>query len=161
MLRNYGSRRKYVNEVQGTNSRLDELQAAILRAKLPSLDAWNERRRDVARHYLQAFAPLKDLQAPHVPNWAEPVWHQFVVVAQNRQHLSDALDRAGIGWLIHYPIPPHLQQAYAGMNLKRGAFPIAERLADQVLSLPIGPHMSPAQIEAVARCVVGALEKQA
>ena len=161
VLRNYGSRKKYVNEVQGTNSRLDELQAAILRAKLPSLDAWNERRRDVARHYLQAFAPLATLQSPHVPNWAEPVWHQFVVAAQNRQHLSDALDRAGIGWLIHYPIPPHLQQAYAGMNLKRGAFPIAERLADQVLSLPIGPHMTPAQTQAVAHCVVAAMEVRA
>ncbi len=161
VLRNYGSRKKYVNEVQGTNSRLDELQAAILRVKLPYLDAWNERRREVARHYLQAFAPLKNLQPPHVPNWAEPVWHQFVVTASNRQLLTDALDRAGIGWLIHYPIPPHLQQAYVGMNLKRGTFPIAERLADQVLSLPIGPHMSPAQIQAVTQCVAGALEARA
>lgn len=145
VLRNYGSRRKYVNETRGVNSRLDELQAAILRVKLKHLDAWNGRRRQVAARYTQALAGTPGLELPFVPAWADPVWHLYVVATAQRRRLTEALDHAGIGWLIHYPIPPHLQDAYADLGLKRGALPIAERLAEQVLSLPIGPHMTEEQ----------------
>lgn len=161
VLRNYGSRRKYVNEVQGTNSRLDELQAAILRAKLKRLDDWNGRRAQAAARYSAAFAPLPGLQLPAVPDWAEPVWHLYVVATPERERLTAALDRAGIGWLIHYPIPPHLQDAYAGLGIARGALPIAERLAAQVLSLPIGPHMTGEQQAAAIECVSQALASPA
>lgn len=156
VLRNYGSRRKYVNEIAGTNSRLDELQAAILRVKLQTLDAWNARRRAIAAHYLRSLAGLP-VGLPHVPDWVEPVWHIFAIVTDRRQELCQALDRAGIGWIIHYPIPPHLQDAYAGLGLARGALPIAERLADQVLSLPLGPHLTADQQQAVIDCVTDAL----
>lgn len=150
VLRNYGSRRKYVNEVRGVNSRLDELQAALLRVRLKVLDAWNERRRAVAAAYRQALAGHNGLALPYVPEWAEPAWHLFVVRTPAREATTRALDAAGIGWLIHYPVPPHLQAAYADLGLARGALPIAEELADSVLSLPMGPHMNVADTAQVA-----------
>jgi len=141
VLRNYGSRVKYVNEVPGYNSRLDPLQAAILRVKLAHLDEWNERRRAVAEHYTRELAGC-GLILPHVPEWAEPVWHLYVVRHPQRDALQRALNDAGVGTLIHYPIPPHRQQAYAERGYKQGDFPIAEAMAEEVLSLPIGPHLS-------------------
>lgn len=156
VLRNYGSRRKYVNEVRGENSRLDELQAAVLRAKLPLLDAWNARRRSVAARYLDELANLPDLTLPTVPEWAEPAWHLFVVRTARRKALTAALDAAGIGWLIHYPIPPHRQEAYADLGMVAGSLPVAEDLAETVLSLPIGPHLAPPQAGAVIEAIRGA-----
>ena len=141
VLRNYGSRVKYVNEVQGYNSRLDPLQAAILRVKLAHLDEWNARRSAIAARYQQGLAGC-GLTLPHVPDWAEPVWHLYVVQHPQRDALHKALDDAGIGTLIHYPIPPHLQGAYADLGLGKGAFPIAEQMHQAVLSLPISPHMT-------------------
>lgn len=140
MLRNYGSREKYVNELPGVNSRLDPLQAAVLRVKLKVLDDWTERRRAIASAYLEG---LKDsgLILPHVPEWAAPVWHLFVVRTDAREQLQAQLAKAGIGTLIHYPIPPHLQSAYADLGFEAKAFPIARRLAQEVLSLPMGPHL--------------------
>lgn len=152
VLRNYGSRVKYVNEVQGYNSRLDPLQAAILRVKLAHLDEWNERRRAVAARYQSALAGC-GLTLPQVPEWAEPVWHLYVVQHPQRAVLQQALANAGIGTLIHYPIPPHCQQAYAGAGWGQGAFPLAERMADAVLSLPMGPHLDAAQVEQVIQGV--------
>ncbi len=152
-LRNYGSRQKYVNLEKGVNSRLDELQAALLRVKLPHLDAWNDRRRQLADRYLERLRDLPGLDLPHVPQWADPAWHLFVVATDRREALTKALDRAGIGWLIHYPIPPHLQEAYAEMGRGKGSYKLAERLADTVLSLPLGPHMSAAAVEQVASVV--------
>jgi dTDP-4-amino-4,6-dideoxygalactose transaminase len=144
-LRNYGSKKKYYNEVKGYNSRLDELQAAFLRVKLGKLDEWNARRRTVAAQYLAELAGLPDLTLPFVPEWAEPVWHLFVVRHPKRDALQQKLTDAGIGTLIHYPVPPHLSGAYADAGWKRGAFPIAEELADTVLSLPMGPHLAKEQ----------------
>ena len=152
-LRNYGSRQKYVNLVRGFNSRLDELQAAFLRAKLPRLDAWNERRRAIARLYDDRLAGIAGLGLPRAPQWAEPVWHLYVVRTARRAELMKSLDAAGIGALIHYPIPPHLQAAYADHGFARGTSPIAERLAETVLSLPIGPHMKLEAVEEVAKVV--------
>lgn len=142
VLRNYGSRVKYVNEVQGVNSRLDPIQAAVLRAKLPYLDAWTDRRRAIADRYREGLAN-SGLILPHVPDWAEPAWHLYVVRSADRVAMKRRLTAAGIGSLIHYPIPPHQQAAYAGGSF--GPLPLAEQLAGEVLSLPIGPQLKQSQ----------------
>jgi len=144
-LRNYGSKVKYHNEERGYNSRLDELQAALLRVKLAKLDEWNQRRRVIAAEYLKGLAGVMSLQLPQVPEWAEPVWHLFVVQHAERDALQQRLQQAGIGTMIHYPIAPHLQPAYKDLGYCEGAFPIAEQMARQVLSLPMGPHLSSAE----------------
>jgi dTDP-4-amino-4,6-dideoxygalactose transaminase len=154
ILRNYGSRTKYVNEVRGFNSRLDELQAALLRVKLRRLDAWNARRREIAARYLDGLRSAPSVRLPRVAAWASPVWHLFVVRAAARASLQDHLARAGVVTLVHYPIPPHLQAAYADLGWPRGAFPIAERMHDEVLSLPIGPHMTDEQVTEVIEAVI-------
>jgi dTDP-4-amino-4,6-dideoxygalactose transaminase len=159
MLRNYGSKKKYYNEVRGCNSRLDELQAAFLRVKLRKLDEWNARRACVAAKYLEAFRPLRDLTLPYVPDWAKPVWHLFVVRHSSRDRMQQGLTESGIGTLVHYPVPPHLSGAYADMKLPSGSFPIAERLANTVLSLPIGPHVSDQSREQVISSVTGAVDQ--
>lgn len=154
-LSNYGSHRRYVNEVRGVNSRLDPLQAAVLAAKLPHLDAWNARRAVTASLYLDGLRDT-DLILPTVPQWADPSWHLFVVRSPDRDRLQALLQEAGIQTLIHYPIPPHRQQAYADAGMEAGSLPIAERLAGEVLSLPIGPHLSRDQAERVAEAVARA-----
>lgn len=155
LLRNYGSREKYVHEEVGTNSRLDPVQAAILRVKLAHLDTWNDRRRKIAALYLDRLSDA-GLTLPEVPNWAEPVWHLFVVRHPDRDALRQSLQEAGIGTLIHYPTAPHMQRAYAGLGIAPDALPIARKLADEVLSLPIGPQMELEAAERVAE-VVGQL----
>jgi dTDP-4-amino-4,6-dideoxygalactose transaminase len=152
ILRNYGSRVKYVNEIQGYNSRLDPLQAAILRVKLRHLDEWNNRRRMVATRYQQGLTECK-LTIPFIPNWAEPVWHLYAVQHPQRDAVQKKLGELGIGTLIHYPIPPHLQQAYAGLGFAPGSYPISELIHKNVLSLPMGPAM---RVEEVDR-VIGAV----
>ncbi len=152
-LRNYGSKVKYVNIERGFNSRLDEMQAAFLRVKLKHLDRWNEQRRAVAARYDDKLAGVPELVLPRAPQWAEPVWHLYVVQTTRRDALVKALEAAGIGSLIHYPIPPHLQQAYADLGLPKGAFPLAEKLAETVLSLPMGPHLGADAVDKVADVV--------
>ena len=152
-LRNYGSRKKYFNEVPGVNSRLDELQAAFLRVKLPHLDAWNARRHEQAAFYRQELACLPGLTLPTEVAGAESAWHLFVVRHTRRDELQAHLTTAGVGTLVHYPVPPHLSGAYAAAGWQRGAFPVAERLADTVLSLPIGPHSTREQTALVASAV--------
>jgi dTDP-4-amino-4,6-dideoxygalactose transaminase len=149
MLRNYGSKKKYYNDEKGFNSRLDELQAAFLRVKLKKLDEWNDRRRNAATLYLTELDGAPDLTLPFVPEWAEPVWHLFVVRSSMRDTLQQHLARQGVETLVHYPVPPHLSKAYADESRGRGAFPIAEGLADSVLSLPMGPHITREQVEFV------------
>lgn len=144
LLRNYGSREKYVNEVQGGNSRLDPLQAAVLRVKLGHLDAWTDRRRALADAYRVGLNG-SGLVLPHVPDWADPVWHLYVVRSSHRGALQKQLSDAGIGTLIHYPIAPHMQKAYADLAIPPDALPLARQLAAEVLSLPIGPHFSAKQ----------------
>jgi len=155
--RNYGSKVKYYNDVPGYNSRLDELQAALLAAKLPTLDADNAHRRAIAAVYDVELAGIAGLTLPSVPEWAEPVWHLYVVRHAQRDTLAKALADQGIGTIVHYPVPPHLQPAYAEMGYKPGDFPIAEAIHREVLSLPIGPHMTLAQASAVAAAVRQAL----
>jgi dTDP-4-amino-4,6-dideoxygalactose transaminase len=152
MLRNYGSKIKYVNEMQGGNSRLDPVQAAVLRVKLPHLDAWTDHRRSLAAAYgaqLQEFG----LILPHVPDWADPAWHLYVIRSADRDGLQRKLTAAGVNTLIHYPIPPHMQAAYSGLNLPPEALPLARSLADEVLSLPIGPQLDMADAQRVINAV--------
>jgi len=140
VFRNYGSRVKYVNEVKGVNSRIDEIQSSVLEVKLKYLDLWNRRRSQIAEKYSQAFKGLPII-TPHVPDWAEPVWHLYVIRTPQRDQLRDELSKKGIGALIHYPIPPHRQEAYRDLGYSQGTFPLAEQLASEILSLPIGPHL--------------------
>jgi dTDP-3-amino-3,4,6-trideoxy-alpha-D-glucose transaminase len=146
-LRNYGSKVRYQHEYAGLNSRLGELQAAFLRAKLPHLAAWNARRAKLAARYLAQLRGVGDLVLPFVPDWADPSWHLFVVRTRRREALQSFLAAREIGTQIHYPTPPHLTPAYRGGGWKRGDFPLAERLANEVLSLPIGPHHAAEQID--------------
>jgi dTDP-4-amino-4,6-dideoxygalactose transaminase len=148
VLRSYGSRIKYINDMRGFNSRLDSLQAAILRVKLRHLDRWNEIRRKIAGQYLAGLTDI-GLTIPFVPDWAEHVWHLFVVRSKTREQFQKQLTQAGIGTLIHYPIPPHLQGAYSDLGFGKGAFPISERIHAEVLSLPMYPNMTMEQINQV------------
>ena len=152
-LRNYGSKVRYQNEYPGLNSRLSELQAAFLRVKLPHLAAWNARRAALAARYLDQLQGVGDLTLPHVPVWAEPVWHLFVIRTAQRTALQEHLTAQGIGTQIHYPTPPHLSGAYRAAGGKAGDFPLAEKLAQEVLSLPIGPHHSAEQIDYVCASI--------
>lgn len=154
MLRNYGSTVKYRHEVAGMNSRLDEMQAAILRVKLTTLDSDNAARRLVAGWYLEQMRGLP-LVLPQVIPAAESVWHLMVVASEQRQRLQDALSSASIGHLVHYPIACHQQQAYAGQVWP--PLPIAERLQGQVLSLPMAPYLSEEEVAQVVETIRGAV----
>lgn len=153
VLRNYGSRKKYYNEVKGYNTRLDELQAAFLRVKLRTLDQWNLRRQKIANKYFQAWRDIPSLQLPEPGEQGQHTWHLFVVRCKHREKFSKYLADHGIGSLIHYPVPPHLSQAYVDLGLPPGSLPIAEELANSVLSLPIGPHMDEMHVDHVIKCV--------
>ena len=172
-LRNYGSKKRYYNEVKGFNSRLDELQAAFLRVKLRHLDEVNSRRYKKAKLYLEAFegvacegekgvgslvTPVKlgRLILPHVPRWADPVWHLFVIRHPERDNLQLKLTEGGIATLIHYPVPPHQSKAYARSRARKKSLwdlPLASSLASSVLSLPIGPYMSDQDVLRVVSAV--------
>lgn len=149
-LRNYGSRKKYQNDVIGFNTRLDEMQAAFLRAKLPFLQSSNLRRQEIAAIYDLNLSSC-DLILPKVPLWADPVWHLYVVRSKQREKLKLRLEKLGVETLIHYPIPPHLQKAYSQFN--QHSFPIAKELADEVLSLPMGPHLTDDQVMTVIEAI--------
>jgi dTDP-4-amino-4,6-dideoxygalactose transaminase len=149
-LRNYGSEVKYANDVKGFNSRLDELQAALLRVKLPRLANGNARRAEIAGRYRRALAGVPGLILPSVPEWAEPSWHLFVIRHERRDELQKHMASRGVSTLVHYPIPPHLQAAYHELEFARGAFPVSERIHDRCLSLPIGPDLDDAQVD---RCI--------
>lgn len=152
VLRNYGSRIKYHNEVKGLNSRLDEMQAAVLAAKLPELDALTNERRRIAARLLDGLAGA-NVVLPFVPDAAEPAWHLFVIRHPERDRLQRALAEQGIGTLIHYPVPPHLQPAYAELGLAAGSLPVTEQIHREVLSLPLWPGMGEAQIDTLIRAV--------
>jgi dTDP-3-amino-3,4,6-trideoxy-alpha-D-glucose transaminase len=151
-LRNYGSTMKYVHEEPGVNSRLDEIQAAMLSVKLPRLDAWNERRAAVAARYADGLAGC-DLVLPEATAGTDPVWHLYVVRTPRRDALRAHLHAAGVQTLVHYPIAAHHQDAFAGTPAARCDLPIADRLAGEVLSLPMGPHLIAAQQDAVIDAV--------
>ena len=153
-LRNYGSEDRYQFVERGRNSRLDELQAAILRAKLPHLAGWTSARIETARRYSAAFMST-DLGLPTQLLDTESAWHLYVIRSTERERLRQHLERCGIETLMHYPIAPHQQQAYADLAAELGSLPVAEQLAGEVLSLPIGPHLSERDIERVIDAVRG------
>lgn len=155
MLRNYGSKMKYHNEERGTNSRLDEFQAAALRVKLNYLDEWNTRRQIIADYYTQHLTSCTELIRPQVMQDGQPVWHLYVIRHPQRDALQAALKNQGIHTLIHYPIPPHKQKAYK--EIHNWHLPLSEQLHKEVLSLPIGPHLQPEQAHAVIAGVKEAL----
>ncbi|MBS4059830.1 MAG: DegT/DnrJ/EryC1/StrS family aminotransferase [Bacteroidetes bacterium] len=141
LLRNYGSSIKYHNELKGYNSRLDVLQAAFLRIKLRYLDEWNARRAKIAARYLAGLKNIRGLVLPYTPPLVDNAWHIFHVRCEQRNELQQFLHDRRIGTLIHYPIPPHLSQAYREMNFVEGDFPITEKISQTTLSIPIGPHL--------------------
>jgi dTDP-4-amino-4,6-dideoxygalactose transaminase len=151
VLRNYGSRKKYFNECIGYNSRLDELQAALLRVKLRRLDEWNDKRRSVAQEYCRLLSETPGLTLPDAAEWAEPVWHQFVIRHLKRDALQELIRSQGVDTMIHYPVPPHLSEAYSGMGKSRGCYPVTESIAETVLSIPMGPHLSREEMEMVGQ----------
>ena len=151
-LRNYGSSEKYLHRDKGWNARLDELQAAFLRVKLRQLDFWNERRRSIASQYLDALSGTR-LVLPAVRAWADPVWHLFVVQCADRDALRAALARDGVETMVHYPTPPHLQPCYKELGYAINSFPVAERLHQQCVSLPLNPMMSDQDVQRmIAAC---------
>lgn len=141
VLRNYGSKIKYYNDNKGFNSRLDELQAAFLRVKLKYLDEWNARRSHIAQIYLTSLENT-GIILPIIFEGAKPVWHLFVIRSKERNELQAYLKSKGIETLIHYPVPPNLQKAYKELDLPSGSYPITEVIHEEILSLPIGPHLS-------------------
>jgi dTDP-4-amino-4,6-dideoxygalactose transaminase len=158
MLGNYGQSERYHNLVQGVNSRLDPIQAAILSVRLQNLDASNDRRRTIATRYSEGLSGT-GLALPSVQPWAEHVWHQYVVLSPTRDSFQAQLHTEGVETLIHYPVPPHLQPAYAGLGLRRGTFPIAERLSEQCLSLPMWPDLTDETVEQIIQAVRSAAQK--
>ncbi len=152
LARNYGSGTKNVHDEIGTNSRLDELQAAVLGVKLDHLDEWNERRRQIAGRYLAAIDPTV-VTLPRVPADTTPVWHLFVVRSPHRDLLQRHLADRGVTTLVHYPVPPHRQSAYRNTSLAGARLPISERLHREILSLPLHPHMRPEEVETVVDAV--------
>lgn len=153
VIRNYGSERKYENDIKGLNSRLDPIQAAILRVKLSRLDEWNARRTEIAKTYDDSFKSV-GWYVPGEESGCSSSWHLYVLRHSRRDSIVAELNARGINVLIHYPIPPHLQRAYSSLGYVRGDFPIAEKLADEVFSLPIGPHLSVENMHRVVESVL-------
>ena len=145
LLRNYGSSRKYYHDIEGMNSRLDELQAAFLRLKLPGLEAKTKQRVGLVKTYYDSLRDLPGLALPQETEIDNQVWHLFVVRTPGRDALASHLSANGVASLIHYPVPPHLQPAFAHLGYGEGRFPMAEQAAREVLSLPLWPEMSGGQ----------------
>jgi len=152
LLRNHGQKSKYEHVMEGYCSRLDTLQAAVLRVKLRHLDAWNARRRQVAAWYNERLADLPVVR-PHVMPGAEHVYHLYVIRTERRDALREFLAARGIGTGMHYPIPLPLTEAYAGLGFRRGQFPVTERLAGEILSLPMFAEMTEAQVDEAAGAI--------
>lgn len=154
VLRNYGSQKKYYNEVPGYNMRIDELQAAFLGVKLPYLEKWSMERQEIAAIYQQHLHEVGDLILPHTLENASHVYHLYVVRTNKRAALQEFLNKRGIGTMIHYPIPPHLQEAYKSLGYKKGDFPIAKKIAETALSLPLWPGMIQEQVQIVTSAII-------
>jgi dTDP-4-amino-4,6-dideoxygalactose transaminase len=148
-LRDHGQAEKYVHEIEGYNGRCDALQAAALAVKLPHLDTWREARSRIAKRYCEGLADVPDLVLPQTADWAVHAWHLYVIQVPQRDALAKALGEAGIGTGLHYPIPLHRQQAYADLGYGPGDFPVAEAMAERLLSLPLYPGMPDAAVEYV------------
>ncbi len=150
-LRNYGTSRWSVADEQGVNSRMDELQAAILRVKLGRLPKWNRIRQLIAARYIKSLSKVAEVQLPLVAKNATHVYHQFVIRTDSRDGLRKYLEKKGIATMIHYPVPPHLQKANAYLGLSKGQFPVAESLSDSCLSLPVWPGLKSAAVDRICK----------
>lgn len=159
-LRNYGSNKKYYNEVIGVNSRLDEIQARILQIKLNKLDFWNNERIKIANLYYVNLKNIEQIELPIFISDIQHVYHQFVIRTKSRDKLIDFLIKKGISTLIHYPIPPHLQVAYKNLGFKKGDFPVAETISDTCLSLPIYPGLKNDDILYITDCICSFFNKK-
>jgi dTDP-4-amino-4,6-dideoxygalactose transaminase len=155
MLRDHGQAKKYYHDMEGYNGRLDSIQAGILRIKLRYLTAWNERRRECASRYQDLLGPAAEgIRLPFEPSWSKAVFHLYVVQVQNREELQKHLGEAGIGTGIHYPIPLHLQNAYKDLGYREGDFPVSEKAASRILSLPMFPGLTNEQQDRIAQKVL-------
>jgi len=151
MLRDHGQAKKYYHCIEGYNGRLDAIQAGILHVKLSHLDTWNLQRRNHAAEYRRLFEAANcGVNPPYEPSWSKAVFHLYVVRVENREALMEELKKFGVGTGIHYPIPLHLQKAYASLNYMEGNFPIAEKAAAEILSLPMFPQLTAEQLAIVA-----------
>lgn len=159
MLRNHGRIEKYEHEIEGMNSRLDELQAAVLLVKLKYLDKWNRARRQHANLYDEALKNLKEIKIPFIPSWATPIYYVYTIRAKERDKLRKNLETKGISTGIYYPIPLHLQPAYKYLSYRIGSFPETEKAAGEILSLPMYPELSPKAIKLIAELVKKSYEK--
>jgi len=153
-LRNHGQAEKYFHDMEGYNGRLDTMQAGFLRVKLAHLSQWNQARRGVAKTYQQRFSGLDGIVLPYEPPWSRAVYHLYVIRVSNREELQSRLKIAGIGSGIHYPVPLHLQQAYRTLHYREGDLPITERVAGEIVSLPMYPGLTRAQQESVVEVVL-------
>lgn len=152
-LREHGQNRKYYHETEGYNGRLDAIQAAFLRTKLRRLPGWNEQRRKVAGWYRDALNDVAEIRLPTEAGYARHVYHLYVIQAERRDDLQSHLNALGIGTGLHYPLPLHLQQAYKSLELARGSFPVTERAAEHLLSLPMYPELTQEQVGRVANAI--------
>jgi dTDP-4-amino-4,6-dideoxygalactose transaminase len=153
MLRDHGQSRKYFHDIEGYNGRIDAFQAGLLHIKLRHLHSWNEQRREKATEYKRLFSDCDSIGLPWEPSWSRGVYHLYVLRTSDRDALMKHLKDAGIGTAIHYPIPLHLQKAYASMNYKVGDFPVAETAAAEIVSLPMYPHLTSANQALVADAI--------
>jgi dTDP-4-amino-4,6-dideoxygalactose transaminase len=162
MLRDHGQPKKYYHDIEGYNGRLDAIQAGILRIKLKFLSEWNEKRREAAGRYREFLGEVGQFAvAPYEPEWANAIYHLFVVRVPNRTEIMDFLSEAGVGTGIHYPIPLHLQKAYSHLGYRAGAFPVAEKMAAEILSLPMFPGITSEQQQVVAESLLEVANKLA
>jgi dTDP-4-amino-4,6-dideoxygalactose transaminase len=155
MLREHGQAKKYYHDMEGYNGRLDSVQCGLLQVKLGHLAKWNAQRRDRAAEYDRLLAGNEAVTCPYEPSWSRAVYHLYVVRTSDRDGLAQHLKAAGIGTGIHYPVPLHLQKAYQSMNYRETDFPVATRLAGEILSLPMYPHLSAEQQARVTDEILG------
>jgi dTDP-4-amino-4,6-dideoxygalactose transaminase len=157
MLREHGQSRKYYHDMEGYNGRLDAIQAAFLRIKLRHLDRWNAQRREAAAGYREMLAGTPRIVLPFEPETARAVYHLFVIRTGDRDGLAQQLKDCGVHTGLHYPLPLHLQNSYAAWGLRNGSLPVTERVASEILSLPMFPGLTPKQQDAVAAALTMAL----
>jgi dTDP-4-amino-4,6-dideoxygalactose transaminase len=160
MIRDHGQAKKYYHDMEGYNGRLDAIQAGVLRIKLRRLANWNEARRRNAQHYNELLSPIKGVTVPKEAEGCRHVYHLYVILVDDRDGLQKYLNEKGVGTGLHYPVPLHLQKAYAYNGYKEGDFPVTESVAKRLLSLPMFPELTKAQIEYVADCIEQFMSKK-
>ncbi len=157
MLRDHGQAKKYYHDIEGFNSRCDALQAAALCVKLKHLPAWTDSRRTRAAQYTELLRDINGVTVPEVLDSTNPVWHLYVIQVDDRESVMDALKEKDVAAALHYPVPLHLQKAYAHLALPKGSIPVTEAYAERLLSLPIFPELTEEQVAYVCQCLAECL----